>query len=198
MVMLNAQSAKSEDDFTGRSRPQPGRYHAAVTHAEEKASKKKMTPGLELEFQVICDGLAKDGKTQTSGQTGKSIPLFLTFVGGDDAKTKTCLDRVTRLALCLGVLQPGEAKEVDWSDAIGRELVIDIEEQVYEDESGAPKAGTQVGFMGFWSLGHKDVRDIPKDPGSPGMLALAKGPRPPATAAVAPQTSAKKSWKDVL
>ena len=91
MVMLNAQDAHSEDDFSGRNRPEPGRYHVAIANAEEKGSKKKGTPGLELEFQVITDGLRADGKSQTSGQTGKTIPLFLSYVSekGDDA-TKTC------------------------------------------------------------------------------------------------------------
>ena len=78
MVMLNAQQAHSEDDFSGQSRPVPGRYHVAVNHAEEKASKTKATPGLEIEFQVLAGS--------TSGQDGKTIPLFLSYLGSDDAK----------------------------------------------------------------------------------------------------------------
>lgn len=174
MVMLNAQTVQSEDDISGKSRPVPGKYHVAVNHAEEKASKKKATPGLEIEFQVICDGLAPDGKTPTNGQAGKTIPLFLSYIGGDDAKTKTCLDRVCRLALCCGVLRPGEAREPDWSEAFGRELVIEIEEQQYDGPDGTVKTGSQVSFLGFWSLGNKAVANVPKDTSSPGMLALAK------------------------
>lgn len=174
MVMLNAQQAKSEDDFSGNARPVPGRYHVAVNHAEEKGSKKKGTPGLEIEFQTICDGLAPDGKTKTSGQAGRTIPLFLSYIGGDDAKTETCLSRVTRLALCCGVLNPGEAREPDWNDAIGRELVIEIEAQSYKTEGGDEKTGSQVSFMGFWSLGNKEVANVPKDKTTPGMQQLAK------------------------
>lgn len=183
MVMLNAQNAQSEDDFAGKSRPVPGRYHAAINHAEEKGSKKKGTPGLELEFQTIIDGLAADGKTPTVNQAGKTIPLFLSYIGGDDNKTKTCLDRVTRLALCGGILRPGEAKEPNWGDAIGRELVIEIEEQNYDSQPDADgntkvKTGSQVSFLGFWSLGNKSVANVPKDPTSPGMMVLAKAGGP--------------------
>jgi len=178
MVMLNAQQAKSEDDFSGNARPVPGRYHAAVNHAEEKGSKKKGTPGLECEFQVICDGLSPDGKTPTGGQSGRTIPLFLSYIGGDDAKTTTCLNRVTRLAMCCGVLRAGEAKEPDWNDAIGRELVIEVESQDYEDKDGNAKQGSQISFMGFWSLGNKEVANVPKDGTTPGMQQLATAGRP--------------------
>ena len=177
MVMLNAQNAQSEDDFGGNARPLPGRYHVAVNNAEEKGSKKKGTPGLETEFQVICDGLGSDGKP-TSGQSGRTIPLFLSYIGGDDSKTQTCLNRVTRLALCCGVLRAGEAKEPDWQEAIGCELVIEVENQDYEDQSGVQKHGSQVSFLGFWSLGNKEVANVPKDPTTPGMQQLAKAGGP--------------------
>lgn len=179
MVMLNARGAngpKTEDDFgSGKSRPAPGRYHCCISAAEEKASKAKATPGLEVEFEMICDGLGPDGKTRTSGQAGKKIPLFMAYISekGDDA-TNTCIERVTRLALCCGLMQPGEEKEPDWEQAIGRELVVEIEESKYTDKNGAEKTGAQVSFSGFWSLGNKAVASVPKDDTSPGMQALAK------------------------
>jgi hypothetical protein len=180
--MLNAPTGKSEDDFGGRPRPMPGKYHAVVSAAEEKGSKRKGTPGLELEFQVIFDGLAPDGKSHTTGQAGKTIPLFLSYISekGDDA-TKTCIDRVTRLALSCGVLRAGESKEVDWNEAIGRELVIEIEPgDEYTDDKGNKRPGNpQISFSGFWSLGNKAVVNVPKDPSSPGMQALAKGGHAP-------------------
>jgi len=176
MVLLSAENAKSEDDFAGRERPAPGKYHVIVNHAEEKGSKKKGTPGLEVEFQILAG--------DTDGQLGKTIPLFLSYIGGDDGKSKTCIDRVTRLALCVGVLHAGEAREPDWQEAIGRELVIEVEAQEYPDANGQMKMGAQVSFMGFWSLGNQAVATVPRDTDSPGMRQLAKagGPvnRPPA------------------
>jgi len=170
MVMLDAKTANSEDDFSGRSRPEPGRYHVIVNHADEKPSKKNSTPGLEVEFQVLAGTVPN--------QAGKTIPLFLVYIGGDDGKTKTCIDRVTRLAICTGVIRPGEAKEPDWGEAIGRELVIAVEAQEYTDNNGQIKTGTQVAFMGFWSLGNEQVKDVPRDNDSPGMRALAKAGGP--------------------
>ena len=80
-----------------------------------------------------------------------------------------------------GVLKPGEAKEPDWSDAIGRELVVEVEAQKYEDQGGQEKVGSQVSFSGFWSMGNKAVVNVPKDPTTPGMAGLAstvKTPKP--------------------
>ena len=177
-MLLDAKNAQSEDDFSGNARPLPGRYHAVINHAEEKGSKKKGTPGLELEFQVIIDGLSPDGKTKTSGQSNRTIPLFLSYIGGDDSKTQTCINRVCRLALSCGILRPGESKEPDWSEAVGRELVIEIETQEYTDAQGNEKNGSQISFMGFWSLGNKEVANVPKDNGTRGMRELAKSGGP--------------------
>lgn len=192
MVMLNAETAHSEDDFSGNSKPEAGRYHVAVNAAEEKGSKNKGTPGVEIEFQVIYEGLKPDGKTHTVGQAGKTIQSFLSYVGSDDAKTKTCIDQVTRLALCCGILRPGEAKEPDWNEAIGRELVIEVAAEKYKDKNDVERTGLAVPFMGFWSLGNKAVLNVPKDPTSPGMQQLGKSggnaPKPAGNAAAAATT----------
>lgn len=167
MVSLNAANVKSEDDISGNNRPLPGRYHAVVNAAAEKASKKKGTMGLEMEFQVLAG--------TTPGQEGRTIPLFLAYEGADESKTRKCLERVTRVALCSGILQPGESKEVDWDDAIGREMVIEIDNQEYETTGGEKRQGAQVSYLGFWSLGNQAVADVPKDSDSPGMMALRNG-----------------------
>jgi len=175
MVMLDASNTQSEDDIQGRSRPVAGKYHVAIQHAVEKASKHKATPGVEIEFQVVCDGITADGKDTTVGQAGKTMPLFLSYLSekGDDA-TKACIDRVVRLALCIGLIKAGEAKEPDWAEAMGRELVIEIVEGEFENKSGQKQKGSDVAFFGFWSLGNKHVANVPKDPQSPGMIQLAK------------------------
>lgn len=171
MVILNAGNVKTEDDISGRSRPAKGRYHVAIGLCEEKSSKAKGTPGLSVEFQVLTG--------TTAGQQGKTMPLFLSFVSekGEEA-TKSCLDRVTRFALCAGVLQAGQVAEPVWDDAVGRELVIEIQESEFEDRNGQTKQGTDIAYMGFWSLGNPAVADVPKDTTSPGMLALAKAGGP--------------------
>lgn len=195
-MLLNAESVHSEDDLSGNARPIPARYHGVINHAEEKGSKKKGTPGLDLEFQTICDGLLPDGKTKTSGQANRTIPLFLSFIGGNEEKTQYCINRVMRLAICCGVLRPGESKEPDWSEAVGRELVIEVVPgEEYEDDKGAMRPGRpEISFMGFWSLGNKEVANVPKDPTTPGMQQLAKaGGGNGAKAAATPATTAAAS-----
>lgn len=174
MPVLNAENVHSEDDIQGKSRPVAGKYHVAVNAAEEVASKNKGTPGLQIEFAVVAEGLPPSGKGTTSGQAGKTIGLFLSYLGSDEEKTQTCINRVMRLALAMGAIQPGEAKEVDWNDAIGRELVIEVADSTYE-KNGQQMKSTEVAFMGFWSLGNKAVKDVPRDLRSPGMQALAGG-----------------------
>jgi hypothetical protein len=166
--MLNAENVKTEDDISGNSKPLPGRYHMVVNSAAEKGSKKKGIPGLEIEFGVLAGTVP--------GQDGKTMQLFLSYIGEDDAKTKKCLDRVVRLALCLGVLQPGQAKEVDWNEALGRELIVEVEEQEYTDKNGNQQKGSQVAYLGFWSLNNPAVADMPKMMNSPGMQAINGGP----------------------
>ena len=73
-------------------------------------------------------------------------------------------------ALLTGATRP---KEPDWSEAIGRELVIEVEKQEYET-NGEKREGSQVSFLGFWSLGNKEVANVPKDAATPGMKQLAK------------------------
>ena len=183
MVRLNEQQATSETEFLGNPRPMPGRYHVAVNHAEEKASKRKGTPGLELEFQVICDGLSSDGKTKTSGMTGRIMPLFLSYVSDKGAEaTQSCIGRLTHFAFVTGLVPSGQVLDTDsvpdfWEQARGRELVIEVEPgKPYMDEkSGVNKAGGgDVSFRGFWSLGNKEVANVPKDATTPGMQQLAK------------------------
>ena len=173
-----------------------------VVSAMEKSSKYKGTPGLEVDFQIL--------NGTTPGQTGKDTRLFLSYVGENDAKTKACLNRLTRLAMCVGVIRPGQCIEPNWDEAVGRELVIEVEAREYEQD-GQKKQSSQVSFLGFWSLGNPDVADVPKDDDSEGMKALRKNGGPkngngsssaavakatPELASVASDSSDKNKWAD--
>jgi hypothetical protein len=202
MVMLNAQNAQSEDDFGSSSRPVAAKYHMAILSCEEKGSKKKGTPGVEVEFQVVCDGLNPVGK-RTEGQTGKTITAFMSCIGETDEKTKTCLTQLTRFAICSGVLSPGEEKEPDWSEANGRELIVEVEPQTFTTQNGQEREGVGVGFCKFWRINNKEVANIPKDATTPGMQALGRslangngnGHATASTAATATATATKPRTK---
>lgn len=189
MVMLNAQNAQSENDFSGHTRVDAGLYHVAVNACHEKASKTKATPGVEIEFQILCDGIGTDKKTPVTGQVGKTISAFFAAVGENDDNTQRCLNNLTRLALVTGLLKPGMAAEPDWEEATGRELVIFVKEdqKATTDQAGNKvwnKTGyTSVDWFGFWSLGNKEVVNVPKDPTTPGMQQLAASGEPTASTA---------------
>ena len=215
MVLLNTKNVQSESDIRGAyDMPCPARYHVAVNHAEEKANSDG-TPGVQVEFQVVCDGLAPDNKTRTTGQSGKVASLLLSYVSekGDDA-TKSCLDRVTRLALSCGIMKCGEEAEPDWNNAIGRELVIEIEpgKGTYKNKKTGEEIQRkdQVAYMGFWSLGNPEVANVPKDATTPGMQALgialainsgngnASSSKPTTPATTATPKAKKSNFADLL
>jgi hypothetical protein len=173
MAFLDASDVTSEEDLRGNARTKPGRYHVCVLQAEEKGSKKKGSPGIECEFQVLCEGIDANGKP-TVGQRNSTIRMFLNLTGSDDEKTKTCLRNALLLALATGIMKPGEKKEPDWSEAIGRELVINVKPNTFKANDGTDIASSEVAMFGYWSLGNEQVTDVPKDPTTPGMQQLAK------------------------
>jgi len=185
MVLLDASEVQSENDLHGNAKTKPGKYHVAVLSAEETASKKKGSPGIECEFVVLCEGITADNKP-TVGQKNSTIKMFLNLSGSDAEKTQTCLRNATLLALATGIMKPGERKEPDWSEAVGRELIINVKASSYKSASNEDMIGSDVAMFGYWSLGNEQVADVPKDVTSPGMIELAKSGKQPPTA---PQTA---------
>lgn len=209
MALLNATDVQSEDDLSssGIRRLEPAIYHVAVNHAEEKGSKVKGTPGIEVEFQALAEGLAGykkifehrgdknvlvglEGGALTKEQTGSTIPMFATLLGKDDSATEACQKNCTRLALCCGVIHPGQEIEPDWSEAVGREIFIEVKAATFIDKKGEKRTGSEVEFLGYWTLGNTAMARVPRDADSPGMRALAKaGGGKPAAAAKSQSTA---------
>lgn len=175
MVQLNKDRKKNEEEFGGSSWPEAGYYHVAITQSEQTASK-KATPIIATEFQVLAEGLKHDKKTQTRGSVGKTARSSLYLMSDKGEKeTESCLEQVARFALVAGLLPSGECVDTDdiqWEDAIGREIVIKVSEQM---KDGKPSGYMQIDWMGFWSLGNSAMKDVPRDLQSPGMQAMAKG-----------------------
>jgi len=146
MVRLNAAAVKSEDDVSGFQKPLPGRYHVAVKHVDESFEK---FDKVLIDFEVLA-GTVPD-------QAGRELTEFFSV-------TEKALPRLQRLALCIGLLQPGEAdKEIDFTAAIGSQLVIEIEENKYTDrKTGKEVEGVRVAYLGMWSLNNAAVADVPK------------------------------------
>ena len=146
MVRVGAQNVKSEDDISGFQKPLPGRYHVVVKHVDETFEK---FDKIVIDFEVLAG--------TTPGQEGREVTEFF-------ACTEKAIPRLQRLALCLGLLRPGEAdRDVEFTDAVGRDLVIEVEENKYTNKTtGKEVEGVRVGYLGMWSTGNEAVADVPK------------------------------------
>ena len=145
MVMLGATNVQSEDDIQGNARPLPGRYHAIVKEVDESMEK---VDKIIVEFEVLAG--------TTPGQEGRVVTEYF-------AVTEKAIPRLQRLAVTLGLLKPGEDdRNVLFSDAIGRDLVVEVEPNEYTNKDGKEVKTVRVTYLGFWSTGNKAVADVPK------------------------------------
>ena len=148
MVRMGAQAVKSEDDISGFQKPLPGRYHVVVKDVDESFEK---FDKIGVEFEVLA-GTVPD-------QAGRTLSEFFSC-------TEKSVPRLQRLALCVGLLQPGEAdKDVEFTEAIGHQLVIEVEDGEYEKEENGQKVKkkkTALSYLGMWRLGNAAVADVPK------------------------------------
>ena len=145
MVRIGANNVKSEDDISGFQRPLPGRYHVVVKHVDESFEK---FDKIVVDFEVLA-GTVPD-------QQGRELPEFF-------ACTDKAIPRLQRLALCVGLLKPGQPEaDVEFADAIGRDLVIEVEENNYKTKEGKEVNSVRVGYLGMWSTANEAVKDVPK------------------------------------
>ena len=146
MVRLGAKGIQSEDDLQGNMKPLPGRYHAVVKSVDDTFEK---VDKVIIGFEVITG--------TTPGQAGREISVFI-------RTNETETPRLTRFALVTGLLRPGEPeREVLFDEAVGKHLVIEVEENNYTNRDGKEVNTVQVSWFGFWSLGNNQVSDVPKD-----------------------------------
>jgi hypothetical protein len=52
---------------------------------------------------------------------------------------------------------------IDWSQAIGKQLIVQVVEEQYEAKDGSKAKRAKLGFAGFWSLDDERVKDVPRD-----------------------------------
>jgi hypothetical protein len=188
MVRMGAKDVKSEDDISGFQRPLPGRYHVVVKHVDETFEK---FDKVVVDFEVLA-GTVPD-------QQGRELTEFF-------ACTEKAIPRLQRLALCVGLLRPGEPdRDVEFTEAVGRDLVIEVEENNYKDKSGKEVYGVRVGYLGMWSIGNEAVADVPKgkleDGGNGNQAATEPTTTPPPTTQQPQQAAATRGgggdWDDI-
>jgi hypothetical protein len=181
MVRMGAKDVKSEDDVSGFQRPLPGRYHVVVKHVDESFKK---FDKIIVDFEVLA-GTVPD-------MQGRELSEFF-------AVTDKAIPRLQRLALCLRLLQPGEPdRDVEFANGVGRDLVIEIEENNYKDKNGKEVNGVRVGYLGMWSTINATVADVPKANIQQGSKAD-QGETVAPAAATEPVAAASKAetWADI-
>jgi len=152
MAGLDASGVKSETDLKGRQAPERGIYHGIVNHADGSYDKHDA---------VIVDLEVLAGKP--ADQRGRSVRhmMFLDKEGNYG-------DHHLRFAMAVGLIGPGEQKDVDWEKAVGRQLLFGVEKRAGKDKkTGEDREYTNVGNFGYdvWSVNSPDpeVADVPKD-----------------------------------
>lgn len=145
MVQVGRKDVKSEDDLGGSfDYPLPGRYHVVIDDVDESFEKHD---SVLVDFRVLA------GNKQD--QEGKNFREYFS------TKTKA-LDRLSRFAICVGLLKPGQEADVSFVDAIGKQLIVEVEENEYEKD-GEKKKNIRISYAGMWSLGNPKVANVPRD-----------------------------------
>lgn len=139
-VDLDASDCETEDDAHESNRPKPGSYHVEVLAVDDT---------FEKFDKIIVDFKVLNGTVP--GQKGKVQTEFF-------ATTEKALPRLKMFAMAVGLLQPGERKEVEFADALGALLVITVDEKVGQDG----KSYVNTVWDGFWSLDNPAVVDVPR------------------------------------
>lgn len=164
-LSLSAKGAKSENDV-GTGRPSKGRHLMMLKLVDETMDKKD---------QVIID--FESLASNVPDQRGKTITEYFHV-------TPKALPRLTRLALCIGLLQPDEEKDISFMPGVGRVLIVDVEDHKYKKEGDTEMTETvRVAYSGLYSLGNPDVAEFLNHPEVAAVIAQLRGGQPPAGSA---------------
>jgi len=148
-MSLDATGVKNESDVRGRQLPEPGTYHGIVQHVDDSQDQHD---AIIVELEVLAG--------DTDGQRGRTLRHMM-FLNDEGQYT----DRHLRFALAVGLIRPGEAKEPDWKEAEGRQLVFAVEKRAGKKKDGTAAEFTNVANYGLdlWGVNNPEVADVPKD-----------------------------------
>jgi hypothetical protein len=135
-------------ELEGEDYPPPGKYHAQI-----------------------------DDVQRVSDQTSYLKIRFLTLAGTDSSAvgrvfserfylSDKAVKRLKVLAYRLGLIGEGDIGThavVNWREAIGRQLVVEVVEGEYTKKDGSKGVRGQLAFAGFWAVDDERVKDVPKD-----------------------------------
>jgi hypothetical protein len=138
----------SVDDLEGESNPPKGKYHAKVVSVRRVADG---SPHLAVRLAILA------------GTNSAAVGMLFTerFYLSDKA-----IKRLAILAHRLGLIGDGDfggSKTVDWSAAVGRQLIVEVAEEEYVKKDGTKGERSKITYAGFWALGDDRVKAVPRD-----------------------------------
>lgn len=167
---MRYKAPETVDTGGGNWLKQPGTYHVVVTHTDEAPTnaKDEMLDGFRVTFQAL-EGTVK-GEDGKFSERDKTVDLMF-FNGkltdkneGLFARQKQC-----RFFLATGLLtdeQLGTEVEINLEDAIGRQVIVTLEEQ---DGRGDRKF-LSLHFADIWHIDDPAAASYPKCAKSLGLI----------------------------
>lgn len=142
---LDLANYKSRSEITVNTSLPDGKYHAVVESVEKDIS--GQNPALKFKFTVL-----------EGPQKNRSIVerLFLT----EKAKARVVLF-ADRLGM-IGDADCGNTIRRNWGEAVGKQLVIEVQTREYKKADGSVGKASNLAFGGLFRLDDPAVADVPK------------------------------------
>jgi len=180
MPVISAKEVKDPNELCGKRKPDDGKYHVAITLWDESQEKHD---AIIVGFTVL------DGTVP--GMKGREFTEFFNF---KTSKGEDATDRIVRLCLVSGLIQPGQETDEDFTQkAIGKQLVVEVESRDYTNSNGEKKKAFGITNFGYstWAVTDPLVVDVPKSKAA--MNASGK----PQQQSSGGGATAADPWKDV-
>lgn len=174
LVIVEDFSKKESMNDVGSGRRIPdGKYHVVVYDLEKDAKEGK-TPCLVLTLRILA-GTVSDQRGQNQFER-----VFLT------SDKPAIVERRHKIAKALGLIKQSmigdTSAKVNWADARGKHLIVEIKEESYQTANGDTRKSAKVTFDGVWAIADPKVAEVPKDTdalGADGIQAPSGGdPKP--------------------
>jgi hypothetical protein len=156
-------STLSVADLEGDGNPPPGKYHVKIESVKRVSAEASY---LNLRLAILA-GTNKDGVGCVFSER-----LYL---------SDRAIKRVAILGHRLGLIAGddlGDRKTVDWTNAVGKQMVVEVIEEEFEKKDGTKAKRAKLSFAGFWAVDDTRVGGVPKDEAA---LKAAKATPKPAT-----------------
>lgn len=158
-LQLSAKGATTESDV-GSGKPLKGFYLVMIKDVDETFE--KQVDKIIVDFECLAG--------TTPDQRGKVLTEYF-------ATSEKAIPRLTRLAMCVGLLRPDEVADVEFIKGRGCVLFIEVEDNSYPDKTDKTKIieSVRVSFSGMWSIGNPDAAHLHQVPEIAAKIAELRG-----------------------